>query len=186
MSPAPPGAAPPDALRAAVRTVPDFPRPGVVFQDLTPVLADPALFAAALDRLAAPWAPDVRGGAAVTHVVGVEARGFWFGPALAARLGAGFVPCRKPGKLPAATVAERYALEYGEDALHLHADAFGPDARVVVHDDVIATGGTAAAACALVRRLGGAVAGVSVVLEIAALAGRARLPGLRLEAALSV
>ena len=171
-----------DRLLAAVRTVPDFPQPGVQFKDLTPVLADPALFAEALDRLAAPW-----GEAGVTHVVGVEARGFWFGPALAARLGAGFVPARKPGKLPAATRRAAYALEYGEDALELHADALGPDARVLVHDDVIATGGTAAAACALVRQSGGAVAGVSFVIEIAALGGRRRLPAsARVEAVLAV
>ena len=169
----------PDLL-AAVRVVPDFPKPGIAFQDLTPLLADPALFAALLDRLVAPW-----GGAGVTHMVGIEARGFWFGPALAARLGAGFVPCRKPGKLPAATVAARYALEYGEDAVELHADALGPGDRVLVHDDVIATGGTAAAACSLVRTLGGAVVGVSVALEIAALAGRDRLPeGVPFDAAL--
>ena len=176
----------PDLL-AAVRVVPDFPEPGIAFQDLTPLLADPGLFSALLDRLAAPWSADGRGGVGVTHVVGVEARGFWFGPALAARLGAGFVPCRKPGKLPAATVSARYALEYGEDALELHADALGPGDRVLVHDDVIATGGTAAAVCSLVRELGGAVAGVSVALEIAALSGRGRLPeGVPFDAALAV
>jgi adenine phosphoribosyltransferase len=171
-----------DPLRAAVRTVPDFPQPGVQFRDLTPVLADPVLFADALGRLAEPWA-----GAAVTHVVGVEARGFWFGPALAARLGAGFVPARKPGKLPAATRRATYALEYGEDALELHVDALGAGARVLVHDDVVATGGTAAAACALVRQAGGAVVGVSFVLELAALGGRRSLPaGAPVEAVLSV
>ena len=171
-----------DPLLAAVRTVPDFPSPGIAFKDLTPILADPALVAGALDRLAAPWA-------GVTHVVGIEARGFWFGPCLAARLGAGFVPARKPGKLPRETVRATYALEYGTDALCLHADAFaGTEApRVLVHDDVIATGGTAAAACALVAEAGGTVAGVSFVLEIAALGGRARLPaGVRTEALLVV
>ena len=174
----------PDRLLAAVRTVADFPIPGVAFKDLTPVLADPALFAEALDRLAAPWA-----GAGVTHVVGVEARGFWFGAALAARLGAGFVPARKPGKLPAAVRRATYALEYGEDAVELHADAFdGADApRVLVHDDVVATGGTAAAVCALVAEAGAEVVGVSVVLEIAFLDGRARLPvGVPLDAVLVV
>ena len=178
---------PPSAFRAlpdllaAVRTVPDFPRPGVAFKDLTPLLADPALFGVLLDRLAAPW-----GGAGVTHVVGVEARGFWCGPALAARLGAGFVPCRKPGKLPPPVVSARYALEYGEDALDLPAHAFRPGDRVLVHDDVLATGGTAAAACALVAEAGGAVAGVSVALEIAALAGRGRVGGVPVAAALTV
>lgn len=169
-------------VEAAVRTVPDFPQPGVQFKDLTPVLVDPALFGAALDRLAAPWA-DV----GATHVAGVEARGFWFGPALAARLGAGFVPVRKPGKLPARTLRAGYALEYGEDAVEVHADAFGPGARVLVHDDVIATGGTAAAACALVREAGGSVVGASFVLELAFLAGRERLPaGVPVDAALTV
>ena len=183
-----------DALLAAVLTVPDFPSPGIAFKDLTPLLADPALYAEALGRLAAPWAdagsPAAGGPAAgVTHVVGMEARGFWFGPALAARLGAGFVPARKPGKLPRAVVREAYALEYGTDALDLHADAFAGVAspRVLVHDDVLATGGTAAAACALVAAAGGTVVGVSVVMEIAALDGRSRLPkGLRVDAALSV
>ena len=178
----------PDALLAAIVTVPDVPTPGVAFRDLTPVLADPALYADALERLAAPWAGDVPGGG-ITHVVGVEARGFWFGPTLAARLGAGFVPARKPGKLPRAVVREAYALEYGTDALDLHADAFAGVAspRVLVHDDVLATGGTAAAACALVAAAGGTVVGVSVVMEIAALDGRSRLPkGLRVDAALSV
>ncbi|MDT0631051.1 adenine phosphoribosyltransferase [Rubrivirga litoralis] len=171
----------PDLL-AAVRTVSDFPSPGVAFKDLTPILADPALFEALLDRLEAPW-----GGAGVTHVVGVEARGFWFGPALALRLGAGFVPCRKPGKLPAATISASYALEYGEDAVELHADAFGPGDRVLVHDDVIATGGTAAAVCTLVRELGAELVGLSVALEIPSLAGRDVLPsGVRVEAALVV
>lgn len=173
-----------DRLLAAVRSVPDFPSPGIDFKDLTPVLADPDLFAEALGRLATPWAE-----AGVTHVVGVEARGFWFGPALAARLGAGFVPARKPGKLPAPTVRATYALEYGEDAVELHADAFaGCEApRVLVHDDVVATGGTAAAVCALVARLGATVVGVSLVLEIEALRGRSALPdGVPVEAVLRV
>ena len=172
----------PDPLLAALRTVPDFPAPGVAFKDLTPILADPALFALAVDRLAAPWAE-----AGVTHVVGVEARGFWFGPSLAMRLGAGFVPARKPGKLPAATRRATYDLEYGTDTVEVHADALPPGARVLVHDDVVATGGTAAAVCALVEESGAALAGVSVVLEIAFLNGRSALPeGARIEAALTV
>ena len=174
-----------DPLLSAIRTVADFPTPGVAFKDLTPVLADPALFAEALGL---PRGAMGRG-ASVTHVVGIEARGFWFGPALAARLGAGFVPARKPGKLPAATVRASYALEYGEDAIELHADAFaGTEApRVLVHDDVIATGGTAAAVCALVERLGGTVVGVSLVLEVAFLEGRSRLPaGVPVEAVVTV
>ena len=169
-------------LLAAVRTVPDFPKPGIQFKDLTPILADPERFADMLDRLAEPWT-----GAAITHVVGLESRGYWFGPALAARLGAGFLPARKPGKLPGETVSASYALEYGEDALELHRADVPDHARVLIHDDVIATGGTAAAACALVEQAGGTVAGVSVVLELAFLDGRRQLPeGLPFEAALCV
>lgn len=160
----------PDPLADAVRAVPDFPSPGVLFRDITPVLAAPPLFLEAVERLAAPWL-----GAGVTHVVGVEARGFWFGPALAERLGAGFVPARKPGKLPRATRREAYALEYGEDALELHADALGPSDRALVHDDVMATGGTAAAVARLLRRAGADVVGFSFLIELAALAGRAAL-----------
>jgi adenine phosphoribosyltransferase len=159
-----------DRLAAALRTVPDFPSPGVSFKDITPVLADPVLFREAVERLRAPFAAS-----AVTHVVGIEARGFWFGAALAERLGAGFVPARKPGKLPAATLREDYALEYGTDALEIHADALTPRARVLVHDDVIATGGTAAAAARLVRRAGATVVGFSFLVELGFLEGQARL-----------
>ncbi|HYG67010.1 MAG TPA: adenine phosphoribosyltransferase [Anaeromyxobacteraceae bacterium] len=162
----------PDALAATLRTVPDFPKPGISFKDITPLLADPALFREAVEQLRLPFA-----GAGVTHVVGVEARGFWFGAALAERLEAGFVPARKPGKLPAATLRERYALEYGTDALEIHADALRPGHRVLLHDDVIATGGTAAAAARLVGRTGAEVAGFSFLVELAFLGGRSRLPG---------
>ena len=174
-----------DSLLAAVRAVPDFPQPGVLFRDITPILAAPALFREAVERLAAPYL-----GAGVTHVVGVEARGFWFGPALAERLGAGFVPARKPGKLPREALREAYALEYGEDAVEIHADAFAgtPAPRALVHDDVIATGGTAAAAVRLARRAGAEVAGLSFLVEIAGLGGRAVLhdavPDLPVEVAL--
>jgi len=171
-----------DSLVDAVRTIPDFPKPGIAFKDLTPILADPELFAEAITQLAAPWEET-----GITHVVGMDARGFWFGPSLAAHLGAGFIPARKPGKLPAETVAATYTLEYGEDALELHADAFGPDARVLIHDDVIATGGTAAAACDLVRQLDAAVVGCSFFLELAFLAGRSLLPdGVPVETVLRV
>ena len=169
-------------LAAALRTVPDFPQPGIQFKDLTPILADPALAEAVLDALAAPWSE-----AGVTHVVGIEARGFWFGPGLAARLGAGFLPARKPGKLPAPTVSASYALEYGTDTLELHGQDLPAGAIVLVHDDVIATGGTAGAACQLVAQAGAAVAGCSFAIEIAALGGRQRLPeGTRVDAAISV
>ena len=169
-------------VAAAIRTVPDFPEPGVQFKDLTPVLADPELYRALLDRLAGPWA-----GAGITHVVGVEARGFWFGPAMAQRLGAGFVPARKPGKLPADTLREGYALEYGRDAVELHRADLPATARVLVHDDVIATGGTAAAVCRLVGAAGATVAGLSFAIEVAILAGRSRLPdGVPVDVALDV
>ncbi|WP_412060882.1 adenine phosphoribosyltransferase [Rubrivirga sp. IMCC45206] len=169
-------------LAAALRTVPDFPSPGIQFKDLTPILADPGLFEELLTALAAPW-----DGAGVTHVVGIEARGYWFGAALAARLGAGFLPARKPGKLPGATLRETYALEYGEDAIELHADDLPAGAHVLVHDDVIATGGTAAAACRLVEAAGASVAGVSFAVEIAFLNGRQQLPdGVPVEAAIVV
>ena len=175
---------PADRLLAAVRTVPDFPTPGVQFKDLTPVLADADLSREMLDRLAAPWVAS-----GITHVVGIEARGFWFGGGIAARLDAGFVPARKPGKLPAATLRQSYALEYGEDVVELHADAFaGTDApRVLLHDDVIATGGTAAAVCALVAEAGGTVVGCSFAMELAFLDGRRHLPdGVPIDAVLRV
>lgn len=169
-------------LAAALRTVPDFPSKGIQFKDLTPILADPALFDELLAQLAAPWADD-----GVTHVVGIEARGYWFGAALAARLGAGFLPARKPGKLPGPTLREGYALEYGVDAIELHADDLPKGARVLVHDDVIATGGTAAAACRLIESAGATVVGCSFAVEIAFLNGRAVLPeGVRAEAVMVV
>jgi len=169
-------------LAAALRTVPDFPSKGIQFKDLTPILADPGLFEELLDRLATPWTED-----GVTHVVGIESRGYWFGAALAARLGAGFVPARKPGKLPGPTLRESYALEYGADAIELHSEDLPRDARVLVHDDVIATGGTAAAACRLVAQAGATVVGLSFAVEIAALNGRVELPeDVRAEAVLVV
>ncbi len=130
------------------------------------------MFRAAAEALAKPF-----DGAGATHVVGVEARGFWFGTSLAERLRAGFVPARKPGKLPGDVLREAYALEYGTDALELQADVLGPDARVLVHDDVVATGGTAAAAARLVARAGAEVVGFSFLVELTSLGGRERLPG---------
>ena len=168
-----------DPLLAAVRVVPDFPSAGIRFLDVTPVLASRAHSDAALERLAAPWRD-----AGITHVAAVEARGFWFGGSLAERLGAGMVPVRKPGKLPAATLSESYALEYGTNAVELHADAFHlHDApRVLLHDDVLATGGTAGAVCRLLARAGAEVVGCSFLIEIGLLGGRAALPdGLRVE-----
>ena len=159
-----------DEARAAIRDVPDFPKPGVVFKDITPLLADGALFERICD-----WMVERFRDASVTHVLGIESRGFLFGTPVAHRLGAGFVPARKPGKLPWRTERVTYALEYGEDALEIHADAFGPGARVLVVDDLLATGGTAAAACALVEKLGAELCGVCVAIELTALGGRQKL-----------
>lgn len=159
-------------LRALIRDVPDFPKPGVGFRDITPVLASPAGFHAAvagLVDLARPFRAD--------HVLAAEARGFLFGPAVAAELGAGFVLARKPGKLPRATVSVEYSLEYGVDRLEVHTDAIGPGARVLVHDDLLATGGTARALCDLVERAGGEVVACAFLLELAFLDGRTRLDG---------
>jgi adenine phosphoribosyltransferase len=157
-------------LASFVRDVPDFPKPGIVFKDIMPLLANAQAFHQAVEELA-EWAeprkPDI--------VLGAEARGFITGGALAERLGAGFVPARKPGKLPWRTVSAKYALEYGFDALELHADAIGKGQRVLVHDDVLATGGTAAAKCELVERLGGEVVGVLFLIELDFLHGRERL-----------
>jgi adenine phosphoribosyltransferase len=155
--------------RDLIRDIPDFPKPGVAFKDITPLLADADGYAAAIDALAAPWR-----GIALDAVLGIEARGFILGAALARALGTGFVPVRKPGKLPARIHAQDYDLEYGSDRLEIHADAVPPGARVLLVDDVLATGGTLRAALALARQQGATVVGAAVLLEIAALDGRAR------------
>jgi adenine phosphoribosyltransferase len=159
-------------IRQAVREVPDFPSPGIRFKDITPMLADPHLMVDAVRAMAAPFAM-----AGITHVVAVESRGFLFGIPVAMHLGARFAPARKPGKLPWKTARESYALEYGEDALELHTDAVTPSGRVLIVDDVLATGGTAEAVCRLVERIGGTVAGMSFLTELVGLGGRARLAG---------
>lgn len=161
------------ALRDTVRDVPDFPQPGILFRDITPVLADAALFYRVVDALAEAWHD--RG---IDVVAGIESRGFIFGGAVAARLGAGFVPIRKPGKLPHRRVRIDYDLEYGSDALEAHADAVQAGARVLIVDDVLATGGTADAAATLIRQLGGVTAAAAFVLELGFLNGRERLPQL--------
>jgi adenine phosphoribosyltransferase len=159
-------------LKTKIRDVPDFPKPGVVFKDIMPLLADAEALRDAVDRIAewgVPREPDV--------VLGAEARGYITGGALACRLGCGFVPARKPGKLPWRTVAVKYALEYGFDQLEVHADAIRGGQRVLVHDDVLATGGTAKATVELVEQLGGTVVGLPFIIELAFLNGRERLEG---------
>ena len=160
------------ALKAKIRDVPDFPEPGIVFKDIMPLLADPASLREATDLLvdwAEPRKPDV--------ILGAEARGFILGAAMAYRLGCGFVAARRPGKLPWKTVSSSYALEYGENSLELHADAITGGQRVLVHDDVLATGGTARAICDLATQLGGEIVGVAFVIELDFLEGRKQLEG---------
>ena len=158
-------------LDALIRAIPDFPRAGVVFRDVTPLLADAAGFARCIDALAEPWQ-----GNDVQSVCGIEARGFIFGAALAHRLRAGFVPLRKPGKLPPPVIAVDYQLEYGTDRLEVQRDAIRPGERVLLIDDVLATGGTLAAARALIEMLHGELVGASVVIELEGLHGRDRWP----------
>jgi adenine phosphoribosyltransferase len=161
-----------EELKARIRDVPDFPEPGIVFKDIMPLLADPSCFREAVELLA-EWAeprrPDV--------ILGAEARGFILGAALAYKLDCGFVAARRPGKLPWKTVSATYALEYGENSLELHADAIASGARVLVHDDVLATGGTARAICDLAAQLGGEIVGVEFVIELDFLEGRKQLEG---------
>ena len=158
-------------LKKLIREVPDFPKPGILFYDITTLLKDSAGFAGVIDGLKSHYS-----GARVDLVLGIEARGFIFAPALAYALHAGFVPIRKPGKLPAATVSASYDLEYGKDSLEMHKDAVQPGSRVLIVDDLLATGGTAAAAARLVREAGGTVAGMGFVVELTFLSGRAKLP----------
>lgn len=157
-------------LRSTIRSVPDFPKQGIVFRDITTLLKNPAAIHAALDQLVQRYA-DRR----VDVVVGIESRGFILGGALAERLGAGFVPVRKPRKLPARVLRQEYALEYGTDAIEIHADAITRGQRVLMHDDLLATGGTMDAACKLVGTLGGEIVGISFLIELAFLGGRSRL-----------
>jgi len=167
------------SLREFVRDIPDWPQPGIVFRDITPLLAAPDAFPLTVDALAAPYADEP-----IEKVIGIEARGFVFASPLAYRRGAGFVPVRKAGKLPWEIEREEYELEYGSDLLEVHRDAIAPGEHVLIVDDVIATGGTAAATARLVERLGGVVAGFSFVLELVPLGGRSRIDGHRVEAVL--
>jgi adenine phosphoribosyltransferase len=159
-----------ESLRALIRAIPDFPQPGIGFKDITPLLADPAALKESVRLLAAQARP-----LQADCVVAAEARGFLLGPALALELGAGFVLARKPGKLPHETVSAEYALEYGQGRLEMHSDPTQHGRRVLVHDDLLATGGTARALCELVERLGGQIVGCSFLIELAFLGGRERL-----------
>ncbi|HEX7106462.1 MAG TPA: adenine phosphoribosyltransferase [Acidothermaceae bacterium] len=160
-----------ELLTALVRDVPDYPSPGILFKDITPVLADPGAFAAVVDALVEQHAPG-----SVDKVVGIEARGFILAAPVAYHLRAGFVPMRKKGKLPYETFQSSYALEYGNATIEVHRDAFRPGERVLVVDDVLATGGTAAAAMDLIEQCGARLAGLSFLLELSALGGRQKLP----------
>jgi adenine phosphoribosyltransferase len=167
-------------LRAAIRNVPDFPKPGIQFKDITPVLADAELFGGSIDALVADLTPG-----SVDAVVGIDARGFIFAAAAALKLQAGFIPVRKQGKLPWKTFEESYALEYGTNTVAIHQDALRPDSRVLLVDDLLATGGTAAAAASLVRQAGGQIVRVAFLVELAFLNGRERLQGLPLHTVLT-
>jgi adenine phosphoribosyltransferase len=161
-----------DRLRALVRDIPDFPKKGILFRDITPLLADAEALRGAIEAMAGPFT-----GARIDRVVGIESRGFVLGAPVALRLGAGFVPVRKAGKLPSARIAESYALEYGNDHLEMHRDAVRAGERVLVVDDLLATGGTAAAAVTLTRRLGAEVVACAFLVELTPLGGRRRLEG---------
>nr|WP_240598973.1 adenine phosphoribosyltransferase [Euzebya tangerina] len=168
-------------LTTYIRDVPDFPEPGIVFKDITPLLGDPAALEAAVMALCSPYRE-----ARLDLVAGIESRGFIFGTAVARELGVGFTPVRKAGKLPRDTHEVSYDLEYGSATLEVHTDAITPGARVLVVDDVLATGGTAAATCELVKRSGGVLSGVAVLIELVFLGGRQRLSGTPVSSVLTV
>jgi adenine phosphoribosyltransferase len=167
-------------LETYIRDVPDFPKPGIVFKDIAPLLASPEALTAAVGALAEPFKDD-----SIAKVAGIEARGFIFGAAVAQLLGCGFVPVRKPGKLPWKTRRVEYALEYGTDALEIHEDAFADGERVLIVDDVLATGGTAAAAGEVVRDLGADLVGYSLLIELSFLDGRKKLGETRIHSAIT-
>jgi adenine phosphoribosyltransferase len=159
-------------IEKLIRDIPDFPKPGIIFKDITPLLADAEAMKSTADMLAEPYR-----GRNVDLVVGIESRGFIFAPLVAERLGAGFVPVRKPGKLPAAVFDQAYELEYGTDTVEIHQDAIQKGLRVVLLDDLLATGGTMEATCKLVERMGAEIVGISFVIELSFLPGRRRLEG---------
>jgi len=158
-------------LKKTIRSISDFPKPGIVFRDITTLLQDPAALKEAVDRIAERFE-----GEKVDVVVGAEARGFIFGPAVAYKLGVGFIPIRKPGKLPYETISATYELEYGADIVEIHKDAVSPGQRVLMIDDLLATGGTMAASCELVEKLGGLIVACAFVIELSFLKGREKLP----------
>jgi adenine phosphoribosyltransferase len=166
-------------LKRLIRHVPDYPKPGILFYDITTLLRDPGGYRAVIDQMCRPFA-----GTGIDVVVGVESRGFILGGAVAERLGAGFVPVRKPGKLPSATRREAYTLEYGSNELEIHTDALTAGQRTLIVDDVLATGGTAAAAAALVKALGGSLEGLAFLIELDFLDGKARIAGERVHSVL--
>jgi adenine phosphoribosyltransferase len=159
-------------LKQHIRNVPDFPKAGILFYDITTLLRDPTAFRTTIERLTLPF-----DGTGIDAVVGIESRGFILGGAVAQALGTGFVPVRKPGKLPAKALKEIYSLEYGQDALEIHEDAIEKGQKILIVDDVLATGGTAAAAVQLVRKLGGDLKGLAFLIELLFLDGKSRLPG---------
>ena len=171
---------PQEQLAEKIRDIPDFPEPGILFKDITPLLQDPKSLALACQLLAQPYLERE-----VELVVGIESRGFLFGPAVAQQLGAGFAPARKLGKLPWETLSERYDLEYGSNEIEMHRDAVQPGQRVLIVDDLIATGGTAAATVKLIRRMEGHLLGASFLIELAALEGKKALPGVEVSTILS-
>lgn len=161
-----------EKIKAIIRDVPDFPKKGIIFKDITPLLASPEAFRETIKLMAGKYA-----GLGITRVLGIEARGFLLAAPIAIELGAGLIPVRKKGKLPYKTVAASYALEYGQDTLEMHADAVKPGEKVLIVDDVLATGGTAGAVCALVEKLGAEVAGIAMLIELEFLKGREKFPG---------
>ena len=168
-----------DALKNQIRHVPDFPKPGILFYDVTTLLKDPQGFKLAIDSLSEPYR-----NAGITLVVGIESRGFILGAAVADRIGAGFVPVRKLGKLPSTTIRATYELEYGSDSLEMHRDAIDRGQKVLIVDDLLATGGTAKATCELVKNLGGTVHALAFLIELVGLNGRSKLGGERIHAVL--
>jgi adenine phosphoribosyltransferase len=167
-------------FKSRIHDVPDFPKKGIVFKDITPLLSDPKGFAEMIDRLAEPFV-----GQGIRTVAGIESRGFLLATPIAYRLGAGVVPIRKKGKLPRAVKSASYALEYGTDSIEAHADAFGKGEKVLLVDDVLATGGTAAAAVSLIEAIGGTLAGAAFLIELGFLDGRKKLPGRRIHSLVS-